>query len=401
MNAEQEHPMQKVFLLTSAPAHQNGIGSIFLRDILAAAPELDVYWRVVEPYMLGSIRSRRGLFWRALTAAFSRMGILNDARLHLFQFRQLRRMADQIEQEYRASGASKIWVTTSSPELILLAQVLAQRAIYICVTVWDAPEYLMQNLRMSKRTQARVIERFWLLLRQARSCSVVSDNMKTEYSMRTPDLPIVYLRHGIAQMPAVPKSHMPSRVLRMVFAGSLYSKKEWNALVQALVDANWMVAGRKIQLEFVGHFPMREAKRPKELVIHPAMPLDEVLAFMARADIGYLPYWLDPARAFAARTSFPGKMTAYSASGLAIFHHGPEFSSVSDFLARYPYGVVCNSFATEAILNRLDALIQNIGTEPMRSARDAAMAQELSDAAMLRGVRQLLGAPATRHWKTK
>ena len=37
MNAEQEHPMQKVFLLTSAPAHQNGIGSIFLRDILAAA----------------------------------------------------------------------------------------------------------------------------------------------------------------------------------------------------------------------------------------------------------------------------------------------------------------------------------------------------------------------------
>ena len=226
---------------------------------------------------------------------------------------------------------------------------LAQRAIYICVTVWDAPEYLMQNLRMSKRTQARVIERFWLLLRQARSCSVVSDNMKTEYSMRTPDLPIVYLRHGIAQMPAVPKSHMPSRVLRMVFAGSLYSKKEWNALVQALVDANWMVAGRKIQLEFVGHFPMREAKRPKELVIHPAMPLDEVLAFMAR----------------------------------------------------YPYGVVCNSFATEAILNRLDALIQNIGTEPMRSARDAAMAQELSDAAMLRGVRQLLGAPATRHWKTK
>ena len=158
---------------------------------------------------------------------------------------------------------------------------------------------------------------------------------------------------------------------------------------------DWTIAGRKIQLEFVGVFPLRDALRPKALVIHPPMSQQDVLAFMAHADIGYLPYWLDPAKAFVARTSFPGKLTAYSAAGLAIFNNGPDCSSVTEFLVRYPYGVACNSLKSEAILNKLDTLIQAIGTQHMELARVAAMEQELSDAAMMRGFRALVGASPT------
>ena len=176
--------MKSIILITSASPKQNGIGSIFLRDIIASAPDFRVQWRVVEPFMLNSVRSGSGLFWRALNAVMASLGVLNDIRIGLFQKWRLTAQADVLEREFRASAATKIWVTTSSPELICIAQELAQRGIDIRVTVWDAPEYLIQNLRMSKRREAQILDRFWLLLRQARSCSVVSDSMKTEYAMR-------------------------------------------------------------------------------------------------------------------------------------------------------------------------------------------------------------------------
>ena len=111
---------------------------------------------------------------------------------------------------------------------------------------------------------------------------------------------------------------------------------------------------------------------------------------MAKADIGYLPYWLDPTKAFVARTSFPAKMTAYSAAGLAIFHHGPEDSNVTGFLERYPYGVACNSLNVSPILKQLETLAKATGCSSLNEARTAAMEKELSNTAMMRGFWDLI-----------
>jgi hypothetical protein len=184
--------------------------------------------------------------------------------------------------------------------------------------------------------------------------------------------------------------------VRIVFAGSLYSKQEWNAFVTALEAVNWQIAGRDIQLEFVGTFPLKDAVRPPALVVHPPMSQQDTLSFMATADIGYLPYWMDPAKEFVARTSFPGKMTAYSASGLAIFHHGPATSSVTRFLLRYQYGVACASLQTADITDQLEALIEAMGDPGFHEVRATAMDQELSHAAMMRGFRALVGDETLR-----
>lgn len=379
---------QHLFLLTSAMPDQNGIGSLFLRDIVAAAPDLTVYWRVVPAFMLGAIIAKKGFGWNAVKALAARMGVLNDIRLAVFCSWRLKRQADALEREFRQSGADRIWVTTSSPELICLASSLAKRGIDVRVTVWDAPEYLAQNLQLSKRSTAQIRDQFQTLLKLARVCSVVSDGMKDEYAAQVPELPFVVMRHGIAPRQAAKST---ADGVRIVFAGSLYSKEEWNAFVTALESVNWRVGGRNIQLEFVGVFPLKGALRPRALVLHSPMPQADTVSFMATADIGYLPYWLDPAKEFVAQTSFPGKMTAYSAAGLAIFHHGPASSSVTRFLSRYPYGIACDSLQTPKILERLETLVLTMNDQDVHQARSKAMKHELSDAAMMRGFRALVG----------
>ena len=90
MTGEKDDTVQTLFLLTSANSDQNGIGSIFLRDILAAAPDLDVQWRVVPAFMLGAISAKTGFAWRAVTALAARMGVMNDIRLVVFRCHRTR-----------------------------------------------------------------------------------------------------------------------------------------------------------------------------------------------------------------------------------------------------------------------------------------------------------------------
>lgn len=56
--------------------------------------------------------------------------------------------------------------------------------------------------------------------------------------------------------------------------------------------------------------------------------------------------------------SFPGKVSLYTAVGLKIFNHGPSHSELTNFLSQYKYGVSCNSYESEAILNALHSLVK-------------------------------------------
>ena len=61
----------------------------------------------------------------------------------------------------------------------------------------------------------------------------------------------------------------PHPEIRLVFAGSLYAKAEWNCFVKALSSAGWMFGGRKVVVCFMGRFPLKGADRPKEAADHP------------------------------------------------------------------------------------------------------------------------------------
>lgn len=379
---------EKIFLLTSVSADDGGIGGLFLKSIREGAEDLEMYWNTEPPFLLGATLARFGFLGALLRSALVRFPFWQNMRLILFDLLFRRRRANKIEKLIKTYGAENILVTASSPELIGLGSELVKRGHEVLVMIWDQPEYLARNLRVGHWMTKRIMRNFNHLMRGCRAAAVISENMQKNYS-RTYGLRCEVIRHGIAPRRRSDRTSCRD-VIRIVFAGSLYSKVEWNAFVAALESVDWKLANRYIELTFIGRFPLAGAVRPDRVNYHPQVENSAALEMMASMDIGYIPYWFDSAHADVVATSFPGKVTAYAASGLVIFHHAPEYSSVRSFLSRFPFGVVCSSYDPKVICKELLLLFLSIDEAETHQARETAIRECLSESAMIDAFRRLL-----------
>ncbi|WP_146115866.1 glycosyltransferase family 4 protein [Malikia granosa] len=384
----------KIFLLTSAEPNRNGIGSIFINDIINKISDVDIIWNFEAPFLLNFSIAGHGIISRSINSTLIRLRSWQNLRFSTFLNFELKNRVNKIEKEIIASGSKLIWTTTSSPELICITALLAERGHDIRVTVWDAPEYLLHNLGFSKRNCEILESYFKRLMSKANAATVVSENMRQIYSDKFPRLKLYLMQHGIAPINTTRKSNSENSI-KIIFAGSLYAKDEWNAFIEAIENSNWKISGHDINIIFAGRFPLKGAARPSRLKLYSPMPQNEAIMLMSQMDIGYLPYWLHPDKEFVARTSFPGKMTAYSAAGLSIFHHGPRSSSVTGFLEKYPYGIACDSLDPKIILKQLEQLIKNTASEEHIQVRSQAIQEALSDDAMINAFRQLTALSPT------
>lgn len=113
---------------------------------------------------------------------------------------------------------------------------------------------------------------------------------------------------------------------------------------------------------------------------------------MSKMDIGYLPYWFSEKYSIVAKTSFPGKLSAYAAAGLAVFNHAPTYTEAAKFLEEYPFGITCASCDSENILQSLADLVSINKTSGCENARRLALISELSDSAMYSRFKKFLGS---------
>jgi len=150
------------------------------------------------------------------------------------------------------------------------------------------------------------------------------------------------------------------------FAGDLYAQNEWWGLLGALESCGYRVAGRQIHLRLVGASASFRSSVPVRAEYLGRRSADETLLLMAEADIAYVPYWFDPAYAIAAQQSFPTKISTAIGAGTPILYHGPQVSSVTDFLRRYSVGVACSSMDPSDIIGAIESLL-----DPSRYAATA------------------------------
>jgi hypothetical protein len=384
---------RNILLLTSADPMGSGIGSLFIRDFVTAIPEIKVTYCYQPPFLLGTNRAPFPV--RLYRSALVRMGWLQAARLAVFRRTAIKERVTAAAQQARSDGAECIWVTAFSPELIAVAARLAEHGHDLRVMVLDAPEYLATNLRLPASARRKLNADFELLLRKAKTVAVISAALQRDYLARF-GVHSEIIRHGI-YMDAPLQRVKSQEDLRIVFAGSLYSKAEWNALVIALSSARWQLGGRRVRLYFMGAFPIAGAVRPAEVKLLGQLPFDKALDTMADMHIGYLPYWFSKEHELAARTSFPGKMSAYAAAGLAVFHHAPNYTEATEFLSQHPFGIACPTLETNGIIKCLEDLARHMNTAECHQAREKAFVTELSAKAMaVRGRRFLRSAEPKR-----
>lgn len=378
----------RVLLISSVSQKSSGIGALFLRDLIGYCQDFAFYWHYVPAHFQGKNLDRLGRFGSIFRALLSRLSLWQALRLFIFEHFALTGQVTLIKRLIKDHATNHIVLTSSSPELIALGRQLVSHGHDVLVIVWDAPEYLTANLRLSQATTDRVQRDFADLMQGARAAAVVSEEMKNRYEEMY-GIPCLIMRHGTDAVPRTDRAHAKDAI-RIVFAGSLYAKQEWNAFVSALELADWKLAERDVRLIFIGNFPLTGATRPDRLECLPAVPHARALELMAEMDVGYLPYWFDEGHESVVRSSFPGKMTAYAAAGLAIFHHGPRYSTVTSFLEKYQIGIACGSLDASQILGALEELAKMLYTEKVMESRVTAMRDALSSDAMYAAFQSLL-----------
>jgi len=383
----------RVLLATTVDLKSNGIGALFLRDLMASQSDFGFLVHVEPPFLMGGGAAASSPSpVRLLRATSSHLPGFHSVRLCWFRQFLLGKRTAAIASATDKAQAECIWVTASSVEMIWIGEQLAALGRDVRVTVWDSPEYLAKNLRLPLALRAAIGKSFSHLLRKARAVSVIGRAMQRDYLQRY-GVASEIIRHGIAtDHDLSERGHGMYGPIRIVFAGSLYSKKEWNSFTEALEAADWRIGGRPVLLHFMGRFPLSGANKPGEVVFLGEKPFDEALRIMAAMDIGYLPYWFDRSHELVARTSFPGKLSAYAATGLAVFHHAPSYTEATAFLAHYPFGLACPSLKAGEIIHALGRLVTLAATKECRAARQAALRDELSREAMASRFRRFLAS---------
>jgi len=375
------HASFGVLIVASSLPTESGIGSIFLRDFIATSPDTNFNIATVPPFLSPPASISPGLrrLWQGTLALLAKIvpGI-HAARIRAFRALALRRYVVSIKEHLVRTSTSRIWLTAASPELIAVGLALARDGHDIRTTVWDDPNYFIDNLRIDGSQRGVILDEFAELLKRSTKVSVISKAMNNLYKPISRRESII-LRHG----PHIenPRIRAIADEVRIVFAGSMYSKAEWNAFIYTLENAGWRIRGRKVELYFVGHFPKHGAIRPRKVRYLGPVSYAETVRTLSQMHIGYLPYWFAPENELVARTSFPGKLSAYAAAGLAVFHHAPSYSEVADFLREYPFGVTCSSLDHNRIYGALSDLVEGYHDPALHKARQLALTEELSAAA--------------------
>jgi hypothetical protein len=384
----------KVLLVTQGDPKSNGVCEILLRELASHYPP----GRLVRYTLIDTPISRVESSWLGFRAVMHPVEYSSRPLLSTWKHRQFNRhsgpaIAEEIRGLIRDEQIDLIWVILNSANAISLAdQLTSENQLPLVTTVWDDPEFVAATHYMDPWTTRGVLRRFKSVLQRSRRVAVASEGMAEAYASKYQirGIPLIHGLHpSLWRTPAQPTAHKVAHVVG--FAGSLHCKTEWNALVAAIDDWNRSEAV-PIRVRFIGQFPRFGARKAQFVEHVGSVSLPEAIDAIAATDVAYVPYWFDRRRAWAAKTAFPSKLSAYVAAGVPVLYHGPVDSSPAIFLRRYPVGMSCHSLQSEEIRRTLHTLlcdqrVRHSATIERRRALD----EQLGAEAMLRRFADVIG----------
>lgn len=369
-------PVLKTLVISATPPGTAGTGEPVLREICLAFPVKALAFLVLDSlnYSLPGdtnditdLEIRRLKLPQELLKAASKLPLLKETSLYSQRqkyWREVEELKKQAIEYGAAHNCKQVLAILGSPTVTLIAQAVAKAlgADLISLT-WDPHETTMQLLHFDDRTQARVMAHFESCLKASKSLAVASDGMRREYKSRYGVDGIPLFRPVRKEQVRLQRSKsLKESDLQIVigFSGSLYAKKEFAALFEALSSVDWNVAGKPVVFKVLSNyffFPQDFAQQHSSIQLLGFRDRQSVVEELSKCHAVYLPYWFDESRALSVRTCFPDKLGTYLTSGVPIFFHGPAVSTPADFFLQYPVGKTCHSLETKDILETLHALV--------------------------------------------
>src|SRR6476619_6854710 len=174
--------------------------------------------------------------------------------------------------------------------------------------------------------------------------------MKAAYEKRygTQCVPMI---HGLPERAWIAPTGMraPNEPFVIGYAGSLYARREWAALIAALGTAHWRVGGRETIVRVLASGIDVRVTGPAHIEVLGWHSSTGAVRVLSGCDVCYVPDWCDEAFRPGVELSFPNKVSLYLAAGRPILYHGPEPATPTRFLERWPVGVPCHSRKAGAI----------------------------------------------------
>lgn len=352
----------KTLLLVNSNPGGIGIGELFLADMLRGAKDESIFRfsitqeRKPRPDKWLKFPSHTRYAWAPSLPFFS------DIALFYFMLTQAREISTQISNLVTNNKIECIWIVMNSPLTIILADMIYENTgVRKIAHVWDDPDYFMSNARYTSITKKIIKKVFSKVIKRSHGVCVIDEGMSRLYKQRY-QVDSVVMRHGIDQKyvgnKALLKIKSNKQLFNIVFSGSLYAKKEWNAFVSAIAKYNLMNKGVSVYLHHIGRFPRFGATTNEYVIKHGYVSFQKNIELMSGMNAAYLPYWFSENKRTVCMTSFPSKLSSYTVAGLVVFYHAPKYASAKSFFEKYKYAVHCESLSVNEILSKLDAVIQ-------------------------------------------
>ena len=359
--------IKTILLVTPLDLSVNGAGQIYLDSLIKGTKSAHfVPLRLPRMENL-TYAPKSNIFIRATTSLLARFALWQNITLSLYTRSTVLKDVEQVRIAAASNADCTVWITLSSLKSVLLAYELVQAGVQVRVTIWDELNYLLRSQSIGDSLATQLRQAYTRVLRKARTVSVIGSGMRDLYQ-RTLGVESIIIRPASIVIPPPPLVRKGHKSLRLVFAGSLYAKGEWNSLVLALDKAGWQINYRPVYIYFLGRFPLRGAITRRNVAQLGYRTPDEARSIIEKCDIGYLPYWFSERYADVARTSFPSKLSTYVSCGVSILNHGPDYTEATQLMSGKLFGASCHSLDSTTIIEALTQLERTCRTDECQAA---------------------------------
>lgn len=177
--------------------------------------------------------------------------------------------------------------------------------------------------------------------------------IKNNYSKKTAILRLGYENN----IPEFSKRLELNTEIYIFFAGSVYANSEMEAFVQALDLFQKSHFGFNFVFITATEYKIKHKCDNIKIEELGWRNEEELIEYMKNSHLGYVAYKFNNESKHQMTYAFPNKIGFYMSTGLPVFFHGPDYSSVGVFLKNYKCGVHCASMDINKIVQQLETIL--------------------------------------------